>query len=915
MRQLLLSIFTCLFSTYVFGQQIFSIQGRVVDSISNVKPASTITILNAKDSILVKFVHTRLNEGAFNITGLYPGKFQLLITSRDYADYTDTFILDALNSKQNFGNINLKLKSSLLKEVVIKGNLSAIKIKGDTTEFNAAHYLMQANASIEDLVKKFPGMQIARDGSITFNGESIKRVLVDGEEFFGNDPTLVTRNLRADMVDKAQVYNRLTDQAKLTGVDDGKGEKVLNIKLKEDKKNGLFGKVEGGLATDQYYSGQAMFNKFTNLSKLSVYTITSNDGKTGFGYEDNNQLGISGDEGLLVSNLSDDYFSNYESYSGVGLPSVRNGGVHYDTKWNEEKQSINLNYKIGLLSITNNENSLLQQTLSPQETFIQNSDHYNYNHVFRQNADFVYRQKINSMSDLKLRFVGGLKNIDGIDRSVTTTTDFENNLLNRQYNSQIIKGSLNAFKAGLFYARKFKKEGRTISIDFLNFYEKSISTNNLQATVFIAQTAQDSITDQQKDNNLASNRSNLDINYSEPLSKNITAIINYKFEVNQSKADIATFNRSAVNEYDVLDARFSSNYKFDQSANQFGGLINYRLNKITVNVGTSLSLVNFDQLNLIYNTRSLYNFTNWAPEIKFNYRGSGKSFDLTYSGSNTLPTISQLQPLTDNRNLLNIIEGNPDLQSSYRNTLRAYYRFSKPISDMFLSISANYSNFINPIITNVYTDINEGRSISRYINLKNEKPEIYTLIVNYSSKIKKLGIRGEFGLSTYNYTHFNYINTQLNKSINNTFAAKIGLSKSKESKYTLSVSAEPNFSISKFSLNPQNNINAAGLNLNKYLEIILGKGFNFISDVNYSYKAETITLPAQYFTMWNAVLSKSFLKQQNLKLSISGNNLLDQKSYTRYTNAGVIGQTNALTIGRYIMCTLTWNFTKFAKTF
>src|ERR1700733_12040323 len=172
------------------------------------------------------------------------------------------------------------LKSKLLAEVLVKGTRAAIKIKGDTTEYNAAAFKIQPNAKVEDLLKQLPGIQVDKDGKITAEGQEVKKVLVDGEEFFGDDPTLVTKNIRADMVDKVQLYDKKSDQATFTGIDDGQKTKTINIKLKEDKKNGMFGKAEAGDGTQNIYQGQLLFNAFKSKEKFSVYGTLGNNGKT-----------------------------------------------------------------------------------------------------------------------------------------------------------------------------------------------------------------------------------------------------------------------------------------------------------------------------------------------------------------------------------------------------------------------------------------------------------------------------------------------------------------------------------------------------------------------------------------------------------------------------------------------------------
>ncbi|HEY0245472.1 MAG TPA: TonB-dependent receptor, partial [Mucilaginibacter sp.] len=245
-----------------YAQNSYTIKGAAVDTDLRIKLYNTtISVLNAKDSILQKFTRATDN-GSFSLSGLPTGKFILLVTYPEYADYVEPFTIDPAHPTHDFGNISLRQKIKILQEVLIKGEVRAIKIKGDTTEFNAKAYTIQPNDKVEDLLKQLPGITIDKDGKITANGEAVTKVLVDGEEFFGDDPTLVTKNLRADMVSTVQLFDKKSDQAAFTGIDDGVKTKTINIKLKEDKKNGIFGKVDAGVGTDGYYTGQLIFNKF-----------------------------------------------------------------------------------------------------------------------------------------------------------------------------------------------------------------------------------------------------------------------------------------------------------------------------------------------------------------------------------------------------------------------------------------------------------------------------------------------------------------------------------------------------------------------------------------------------------------------------------------------------------------------------
>src|SRR5450432_2173948 len=257
--------------TYGFSQNAV-IKGAVTDTSSRENlPNAVISILRAKDSVLYTF--TRSNaQGRFSLAHLAAGKFILLVTYPRYADYVEQLTLTD-SSSITFGKIALILKAKLLEEVVIRQKISAIKIKGDTTEFTADSFHVQANATVEELLKKLPGIQVDKNGKITAQGETVQKILVDGEEFFGDDPTLVTQNLRADMIDKVQVFDKKSDQAAFTGIDDGEKTKTINLKLKDNKKNGYFGKANVGGGTNGYHDNQVMFNDFKGKRKFAFYGI------------------------------------------------------------------------------------------------------------------------------------------------------------------------------------------------------------------------------------------------------------------------------------------------------------------------------------------------------------------------------------------------------------------------------------------------------------------------------------------------------------------------------------------------------------------------------------------------------------------------------------------------------------------
>jgi Outer membrane protein beta-barrel family/Carboxypeptidase regulatory-like domain len=696
MKPIILFSLFCLCTFSAFSQNSYTIGGSVTDTVEKIKlSGATVSVLDARDSIMQAFVWTGA-DGKFAINKLPTGKFILLVTYPGYADYIDLFTLDAANNTHDFGDINLILKSRLLADVLIKGKLDAIKIKGDTTEFNAKAFVIQPNDKVENLLRQLPGIQIDQDGKITAQGQTVSKVLLDGEEFFGDDPKLVTRNIRADMVDKVQLYDKKSDQAAFTGVDDGKRTKTINIKLRTDKNNGEFGSLEGNIATAGYYGYQIQFNKFKPTEKFAVYGTAANDGDTGVNYQDNNSIGSGNDNiqfvdgGIVITgggSALDTYSGNYDR---KGIPVVKAAGAHYDGKWNDDKESINANYKIGAIDVTGNTNTTIQQIL-PTGIINTSSNQTFHNYAFHQKLDATYQVKLDTTSTLKITADGTDQNFH-VDNNYITSTDTNKTLLNRAIRSVINQGTQQILNAGAFYTKKFKKPGRTLSWSLSENYNHSNTDGYLNSTInyYDKLGAVDSsvIINQHKTTDILSTILNSNITYSGPITQKIALLVNYGFAVNNSTSNNKSFDASTPGVYNILDPVYSNDYKFNQVTNQMGAILTYKYKKTLINFGTKLSDVAFSQTDEFTGITLKRDFLNWLPQAMFQYRFSQQQvFTVNYYGNTTQPTIGQIQPVLVNTDPLNITIGNPDLKPSFTNRFLMSYYSSQTVSGQSMSIT------------------------------------------------------------------------------------------------------------------------------------------------------------------------------------------------------------------------------------
>ncbi len=909
----------CLFSLSLLAQNTYSVKGAAIDTDSRIKLTNTsICVLNAKDSILVNFTIAAEN-GSFAISGLPAGKFILLVTYPDYADYVETFTLDPANAAHDFGSIHMRLKSKILQEVLIKGEVRAIKIKGDTTEFNAKAYVTQPNAKVEDLLKQLPGIQIDKDGKITANGQPVPKVLVDGEEFFGDDPTLVTKNIRADMVDKVQLYDKKSDQAAFTGVDDGKTTKTINIQLKEDKKEGAFGKLSGGIGTNDYYEGQALYNKFKKNSKFSIYGTLANTQAIGLGYEDGTKAGIyndDDDEGNVIFSDNGNNLDTFDGgYSGKGLPVSRTGGVHYDSKSADKKQSINLNYRVSTIDVTGITSTQTESAL-PNGVLNNNSTQNFNNRAFMQKVDGTYQTKTDTSTTLKIGGSGTIKTFN-VNNSYQTVNNNNDTLISRNNRTVTNNGTQQQFDAGGLFTKKFKTQRRTFSWAVNEVYKKNESSGylNSEFDFYNKLGVQDSVqkTNQYKTSTSVSSVLTSDMTYTEPLSKYLSLVFSYKFTFNNSSSNRQSFDQSASGAYTLLDNTYSNSYQYNQSVNEAGTVFNFKKDKTTLNFGTKAADIDFKQVDEIAGTIYRRDYINWLPIASLQYKPNKHSIlGVYYTGNTKQPTIDQIQPVKNNTDPQNITVGNPDLKSYFINSMSIFYNSYQAITGASFNINASYSSTSNPIVSDALTNYNTAVTTTQYINLTNKDPYNYYLRAGLNRKIKPLDMNIGLSGNVQDNVSYSFINGALNQSTRNTYSAQINLSANEEDKYDFYFFGGPSYNLNRFSLQPQSNNNAPGFQLYSAGELFFPGKFRLGSDINYNYTAKTQQIDASQRTIMDVSVNKTFFAEENLKVSLKVNNLFNQDAnFSRNIVSNTLTQTTSTGIRRYIMLSVSWDFTKF----
>lgn len=894
-----------------------TIKGVVTDTLNkeNLFNAS-VSVLRAKDSVLMKYTRSD-KDGKFQLKNLKTDKYIMMITYPSFADYYETIDL-AAKPEADLGTVKLTLKSKLLEDVVVRSRIAAIRLKGDTIEYKADSFKVSPGASVEEMLRKLPGLQVDKDGNITAQGEKIEKVLVDGEEFFGDDPTMATKNLQADAVDKVQVYNKKSDQSTFTGIDDGQKTKTLNLTLKEDRKHGYFGKVELKAGPANRWNNTLMGNAFKGKRKLSAYGIMSSTGTTGLNWNERRSYGDGGgleynaDEGYFTSSGGNDEFDN-PTYNGMGIPKSWSTGVNYGNKYNRDQQTVNGSYRYNRI-LTEGSGKTFTQSILPTNVLYNNETQYQYSNKQRHSANGTYEWMIDSFTSIKV-VARGYKG-DAINNSIYSSEvrDSINNLVNTSRRNSFGESNNESFNSNFIVRRRFKKAGRTISLSFDEQYRKNSSDGVIFSIAdFYEKTGlkrRSDTTDQQKINDNTLTAYNTKLAYTEPIVKNTFLEVSYALRLTQSESERLSYNKSLAGKYEMLDPLFSNQYHYKVLTNTGGLMLRYNTKKYNISGGGDIGKSDFTQRDLLKDTAKHYSYTNLFPRATFQYKfNTTTSFSLNYNGSTRQPTIEQLQPVRDNSNVLNVAIGNPNLKQEFRHNFNMSYNFYKVLAQSGLYTSASFSTVSNAITTNETVDTTGFRTY-QFINVNGNYNGSFW--GGYNFKLKKLDMNMNFGVNLNTNHYNNVINKQKNASDNTSYGVSAGLYKYKEKKYNISYYSSFNYNTSVSSVKNNFKTNYLTQNHNLYLNLTLPKRFELNTSVNANFRQKlSASDQNNNVVQWNGYFGRKLFKNDKGMIRFEANDILNQnKGFSRYVNANVLRENTYETLGRYFMLAFVWNFSK-----
>ncbi|MCC6761622.1 MAG: outer membrane beta-barrel protein [Chitinophagaceae bacterium] len=902
-----------LFFAFSAVAQNIELTGTVSDTSENKQLSkATIALLRAKDSVLLKFVRTT-PDGKFRLPVPAQGKYILMISYPGYADYAD--FVD-LQSSQDLGLINMITKAVLLQTVVVRG--SAVRMKGDTLAFIADSFKTREGATVEDLLKRLPGLSVNQKGEITAQGQKVQKVLVDGDEFFGDDPTLATRNLQALAVKEVQVFDKKSDQATFTGVDDGQTQKTINLKLKDEFKKGYFGKVKLAGGLPNRWENQAMLNAFKDKRKLSVYGIMANTNNNSLGWSEESQFGGNmgtntqiGDDGSVMMWSSGDEFGGTGGYYGEGLPSSWTLGTSYGNKWNENRSNVTGAYRYQKIKTVANSYNTTQNIL-PDTQFFNNQRAQNEASRWRHKGLIRSELFIDSMQSITFDLNGSYGESSNYSRTFSEALTGKQLPVNKSDRTTIGAGTQAQFNGTALYKLKFKKKGRTFSANLGNQY----SDNNSDGLLLTYNEfynasglySKDTI-DQKKLNTTRSNAVNARLAYSEPIGKKGILEINYGINQSVSNQQRLSYNKLA-GKYDDLDSVFSNDFKFKTLTNRTGAGYRYSGKLFQFGFGGDVAFTDWRQDDRFRDTTRHYNFTNFFPRAEASYKlGQYSRVRLSYNGSTQAPSANQLQPVADNNDPLNIQIGNPNLVQSFNHRISLNYNFWKVLSNTGMWMGAWFNPTSNAFSTKDVVDA-FGKRTSQTVNVNGNYN--FGAYIGYNLKWKKPDIQIDLNFDPSINRFTNFVNGIENRTNSTALEFGYNLRKSKDDKYDLSFNQRFTYSSSKSSIRPDINTTywtgVVGMSAN----IDLPAKIVFNTDFDYNWRQRTSVFDQNNNAfIWNASIEKKIFKKKDVKMGFSVRDLLNQNiGFRRNISSNFVSERTYDVIRRYWMVTFSWSFNK-----
>lgn len=904
----------------------YTVKGTVVDAADKSGMAeATVRLLHAKDSTFYKGAAADIN-GAFEFKDVANGKY---IVEATYLGYDKGFV-DVTVKGKNLTEVTVELTESsiLLSEATVTGVQTPIKVMQDTIEYNANSYTTQPNAVVEDLLKRLPGVEVDSEGGITANGKTVSKILVDGKEFFADDPKVASKNLPVDMVDKLQVVDRKSELARMTGVDDGDDETVINLTVKKGMQTGYFGTVGAGYGTDDRYKANFNLNRFWDGNQITLLGNFNNINELGFTDSNGSRfMRFGGNRGINVS-------------QALGL------------NWNVGNGEI-LRFGGNVMYSHSSRNTRTRQNreyLLDDDSYYQNSlnDATDKGHNMRVDMRLEWKPNDYNRLDFRPRF--SFNSNDSWAENFSDTQNKNNSLTRRL-------GDGTSYEVGgrLIYTHSFKeKKGRSFSV-FGNYSMSNVHENSSDYSYYkyLYQMDDEDAQDwqgyeQYTKNHTWNNSMGGRVSWTEPIGDAangnfMTFSYNASMRWNNADKFVNQLDAASLSTVDFWDyilngqqyhiplpvwgdnqpqpiESLSSQYRY----NYFNQEIRAGYRKVNKNMNLEVGLSLLPQMSkgdeLTGSKASIPEKWYWnvAPFLRYTYKWAGaRNLMIMYNGRSNTPSMRQLQPVADTSDPMNIVQGNPHLSPSFNHSMNINYRDFNAESQRSLMFMGDFSMTQNSIVSRTDYDTTTGARRTTYENVNGA----------WSGRLMNM-VSMPFRNKNWQFSNMMFANFNQNVG----YQQVAGGTAQKNTSQTLMFNIAPSIAFRptslELSLRPNyglqktwNTISSASANMlvHNYGGTFNGSwytkcGLVLSTDLNYRATKGYSNGFDQNYWMWNAEVAYQFLAGKSATIAVKVYDLLQQnQNISRSVTANYIDDTEYNSLTRYFMVTFTYRFNTFGK--
>jgi hypothetical protein len=878
------------------------VKGKIIEK-DNKEPVeqATIRLLNAKDSTLVTGVISG-NDGVFSLRNVKVGTYLLQASFVGFESVFQSLKISGKDKTVDVGTLEIKEDAIMLGEAVVTAKAVEVAVRNDTVEYNADSYKVTEGSVLEDLLKKMPGVEVDTEGKVTVNGKEIKKILVDGKEFFSDDPKVATKNLPAKMVDKVQVLDKKSDMALMTGFDDGDEEAVINLTVKPGMKQGWFGNAFAGGGSRERYEGNFMVNRFINNDQFSLMG----------GLNNTNNMGFTDVASSMFSGMGGGRRGFGGFGAGNGITSSGNIGSNFSKEFNPRLVvggNVRYSHSDNLAESKNNTQNILPGDSASYDF----SDSRRNTVSDNVGVNLRMEWKPDSMTQIIFQPDMGYSRTHSEEDENSRSMNGLMDTVNQAKSYSLSDGEGYNASARLEYSRKLNSEGRTVSGSLSGGLNDSYSNGvNRSTTNYYLYGDSSDIIDQKVRYDNSGYNYRVYVSWVEPIGHNNFLQATYRISQSRREALKYAYNKDGA-EYTELDSTYSKstrNSSSEQRASIAFKAVRAKYNyTVGFNVDPSHSTTEtFVGANVLYSMSR--DVMNYSPSAQLNYRFDNRTnLRIDYDGRTSQPTMQQLQPVDDVSDPLNTTRGNPELNPTYTNNLRLRFQKFVPENQTAFMIFANGNYIINDIVSKSTYDQNTGKRVSTYENVSGNYNGNMRVIFNTPLKNKKFSVNS---MTWAMYSHSTgFVNDSENTSKALTLSERAGLNY-RSSLFDFSLNGNIRYNRTKNTLQGQNDLNTFNYGGGAATTIYLPLNFQIESDINYSTNSGYTDGYEQKELLWNASASKSFLKNNAGTLRFKIYDILQQRSNISYSaTASSIRYSEYNTLSSYFMLHFIYRFSIF----